>query len=246
MTVSGARHGVPPLIASVLIGINVLVYVITAIDAGSFNEPQNGRIFFDFALVPGNVGTGHWWGVLTAGFLHFGVLHLATNMISLYFIGPPLEQVLGRVRFLVVYVLSLLGGSAAVMALGGASDFNAGASGAIFGILGALVVTYRRLKLTMTQLVSVLALNIVITFSISQISWQAHLGGLVVGAVVGAAMVYPRAAIRTTVQVTASVAVALVLAGVIFFRASSISPSPSCDYLEDGRQGPGVYCLSTD
>lgn len=246
MTVSGARQGVPPLIASVLIGVNVLVYIVTAVNAGSFNEPQGGRIFFELAMIPGNVGAGNWWAVLTAGFLHFGLIHLVVNMMSLYFIGPTLEQVLGRVRFLLVYLLSLLGGSAAVMALGSASDFNAGASGAVFGILGALVVTFKRLRLNMTQLVSVVAVNLIITFTIPQISWQAHLGGLVVGAAVGAAMVYPRPPIRSKVQVATSVAVLVVLAAVIFVRAGSITPSPSCDYLEDGRQGPGVYCLSTD
>ena len=245
MTVSGARHGVPPLIATVLIGINVLVYIVTAIDAGSANSPENGPIFSDLALIPVNVGAGRWWGVLTAGFLHFGLIHLAVNMMSLYFIGPALEQVLGRVRFLTVYLLSLIGGSAAAMVLSDEFSRNAGASGAIWGLLGALLVTFRRLRLNMTQLLSTVALNVFITFAIPGLSWQGHFGGLVVGAAVGAAMVYPRAAIRTTVQVASSVAVLVLLAAVIVFRANTITPSAVCTY-ENGSQGPGTYCRSIE
>ena len=115
------------------------------------------------------------------------------NMLSLYLIGVGLERILGRVRFAVVYLLSLLGGSVAVFLFSGVVTATAGASGAIFGLLGALAVTFKRLNLDLRQLGAIIVLNLVITFTAPGISWQAHLGGFVVGAIVGAAMVYPPA-----------------------------------------------------
>lgn len=243
-TVSGSPLGRPPLVASILIGLNVIAYIVTAVNAQSINHPEAGTLFIQNALIPLAVGEGQYWRILTSGFLHYGIVHLAVNMMSLYFIGPPLERVLGRWRFLAVHLVSLLGGSTLVMLLSDERVNSAGASGAIFGLLGALLVTFRKLRLDLRQLGGVLVLNLVITFTLPGISWQAHLGGLVAGAAIGAAMVLPPAARRATVQIGATVALVAVCAALIIWRAGDIGSSGNCFYTDTGNDGPGIYCYS--
>jgi rhomboid protease GluP len=195
MTVSGARLGVPPLIASVLIGINVLAYIVTAGDAGSFNEPQNGKLFFEFALIPGNVGAGHWWGVLTAGFLHFGVLHLSLNMLNLALIGPFVESSLGRLRTLSVYLASGLCGSLLVSLIPQEQPgLFLGASGCIMGLLGAtagILLHGHRSERSQTargrlqRLAPPLLLQLAFDLSVPGISLTAHWSGVFVGLSLG-------------------------------------------------------------
>lgn len=244
-TVAGSPHGRPPLVGSILIALNVIAYIITAVNARSINNPESGSLFKQSSLIPLAVGQDQYWRILTSGFLHYGVIHIAVNMLSLYFIGPPLEQVLGRWRFLVVYLVSLLGGSTAVMLLSDEKVMSAGASGAIFGLLGALLVTFRKLRLDLRQLGGVLALNLVITFTVPGISWQAHLGGLVAGAAIGAAMVLPSAARRAAVQIGATVALVAVCAALIIWKAGDVGSGGNCFYTDTGNDGPGVYCYTT-
>lgn len=244
-TVAGSPVGRPPLVAWILIALNVVAYIVTAVSARSFDHPEGGALFIQNSLIPLAVGNGQYWRVLTSGFLHFGVIHLAVNMMSLYFIGPTLERVLGRWRFLAVYLVSLLGGSTAVMLLSDEKVMSAGASGAIFGLLGALLVTFRKLRLDVRQLVGVLVVNLVITFAVPNISWQAHLGGLVVGAAIGAAMVLPSAARRAAVQIGAAVALVMVCAALVIWKATDVGTSGKCFYTGSGNDGPGVYCYST-
>jgi membrane associated rhomboid family serine protease len=142
------------------------------------------------ALIPPLTADGEWWRVVTSGFLHFGPLHLLFNMVALYFIGREVEPVLGRARFLAVYGISLLGGSAAVMLFSPDVPQAAGASGAVFGMMGALVILLRRLRLPMTQALTIIAINIVLSVTISGISLAAHIGGLVVGTAATAVLVY--------------------------------------------------------
>jgi len=141
----------------------------------------------------------------------------------------------------VVYLVALLGGSAAVMLFSAPLSLSVGASGAIFGLMGALVVTFKRLRYDLKQLGFVLVINLFITFRVSGISWQAHVGGLVTGALIGAAMVLPAPARRLTIQIGASVALAIVSAVAIYIRANSL-PDLRCGYYETGGQGPGIYC----
>ncbi len=222
-TVAGARtgHGGIPM-TSVLIAVNLLVFVITALQARDLVDVGSASLSVRGMMVPALVGQGEYWRVLSSGFLHVGLVHVAVNMLSLYMVGRPLETVLGRGRFLVVYLLSLVGGSAGVMLLAAPVSAAVGASGAIFGLLGALAVTFRRLRANLGQLAGVLAVNLFITFSVQGISWQAHVGGLVVGAIAGAVMVYPPVVTRKTWQVAGSAGLAVLLALVIVVRGAAV------------------------
>jgi membrane associated rhomboid family serine protease len=130
------------------------------------------------------------WTLLTSMFAHGSPIHLLANMFSLFMLGPTLELALGRVRYLALYFLSGLGGSIAVMVVMGDAGAVLGASGAIFGLLGALVVMIRRIGGNTTQLLIVVVLNLSIGFLVPSIAWEAHIGGLVVGALV--ALIYTR------------------------------------------------------
>lgn len=214
-----------------LIGINVAVWLaILATGGGSSRlvdllalRPNGlcvrGNAGFDTtqAICQGNgqwmpgVADGAWWQLLTSVFTHVELLHIGFNMLALWFLGPPLEAVLGRVRFLAVYLASGLLGSAAVMLWAPRFGETLGASGAIFGVMGALIVVGLKLHAPMQQLWFWLGLNLLFTFTASGISWQGHLGGLVGGAAVAAGLVLPGRRLRTPVQV-ASVAGVVVLA----------------------------------
>lgn len=232
-TISGSVLGQKPVVTWALIAVNVAVFALTAAQAGSgLDIGVRSEVFAQGALVPELVSGGEYWRLLTSGFLHFGLIHLASNMLSLYFLGLPLERAIGRERFGVIYLLSLLGGSATVMLFSERDALTAGASGAIFGLMGALVVTFRRMRMDLRQLVFVVAINLFITFRIPGISWQAHLGGLVVGALVGALMVYSPPARRRAWQVGGSVAIGLVLLAVIGVNAA-LNPATFC-----GLAGP--------
>ena len=123
-------------------------------------------------------------------FTHEEALHIGLNMLALYFLGPMLENVLGRARFLALYLVSGLAGSAAVMLLSDPNTPTLGASGAIFGLVGALAVLVLKVGGQVQAVCSSSGCNLVFTFTVSGISWQGHIGGLVGGVLVGAAMVY--------------------------------------------------------
>lgn len=203
-TAAGGRLRQQPRVTLALIAVNVIVFVITAIQARTLSAPYDAWVFQQSALVPDTVAGGQWWRLITSGFLHFGLVHIATNMISLYVLGAALERILGGSRFLVVYALSLLGGSALVLLAAPSTGLEAGASGAIFGLLGAIVVVHRKLKLDLRQVMSILVINLIITFSVPGLSWQGHIGGLVVGAAAGAIMLYPPQQVRRQWQVGGS------------------------------------------
>ena len=123
--------------------------------------------------------------------------------MDVYFLGPMLENVLGRARFVALYLVSGIGGSATVMLLSDANGQTVGASGAIFGLMGALAVIALKVRGQVQSILGWIGLNLVFTFTISGISWQGHLGGLVSGAVLGVAMAYAPRAKRSAVQWTA-------------------------------------------
>ncbi|MTE11940.1 rhomboid family intramembrane serine protease [Nocardia aurantiaca] len=179
-----------PYVAYALIAINVIVYAVTALEAHSLMDNQRSRLFYDWVLVPAFVGHGGWMRVLGSGFLHYGPVHLLANMFALYVLGPYCEVALGRGRFVAVYLASLLGGSAAVTALSDPLTASAGASGAIFGIFGAVAVIMLRTRQNLTQIAVLLVINLIITFSVPGISIWAHLGGLLAGTVATTGILY--------------------------------------------------------
>jgi membrane associated rhomboid family serine protease len=178
------------VVTSILTAINVSVFAVTVVQAGSLANNASAPLFQQWALQPEAVAHGAWWQLLTSGFLHIGPLHLAFNMIALWVIGRDLEQVLGRVRFLVVYLVSLLGGSLAVFLFANPVSDTAGASGAVFGLMGGLAVVLVRLRLSPRPALTIILLNVIISFTVPNISILGHLGGLAFGTVMSAVMVY--------------------------------------------------------
>ncbi len=218
-TVAGAEPGQRPVVVPTLIALNAAVFVWTVVQAGSIGGNAAAPLFRDWALVPGLVQFGEWWRVLTAGFLHIGPIHLLFNMLALWVLGRDMEAVLGRGRFLAVYLVSLLGGAAAVMLFYGPDVPVAGASGAVFGMMGGLAVVLRRMNAPAGQVIGLIVVNVVISVVIPGISLIGHLGGLVVGAAATAVLVYAPTRRRTLVQITALGAITLLLVAVIVAMA---------------------------
>lgn len=210
-TVGGASRPGKPVMVPILIAVNVAIFALTVAAAGSVSDNYASALFEQTSLIPVLVADGEWWRLLTSGFLHFGLLHLAFNMVAMWVIGREVETVLGRWRLLAVYLVSLLGGSAAVMLFSAAGTQTAGASGAVFGLMGALAVLLYRLRLPAGQAIGLIVINVVLSLLIPGISLTAHLGGLVVGAAVTAALVYVPNRQRPAVQAAAVAGVLLVV-----------------------------------
>jgi membrane associated rhomboid family serine protease len=221
-TVAGAKPGGRPFVVPLLIALNVAVFVWTVVQARSISSNFNSAAFDAWALEPGEVQDGAWWRLLTSGFLHIGPIHLVFNMLALWVLGRDLELVLGRGRFLALYLISLLGGAAAVMLFYGPDESVAGASGAVFGLMGSLVVVLKRLRVPAGQAIGLIVVNVVISVLIPGISLIGHLGGLVVGAAATAALVYaPPNRSQAVVQAIALGALALLVLAVIAVRTMS-------------------------
>lgn len=216
-TIAGGRvRGTADIATKVIIGLNVAVFVLVLVggDAVVDDLMLVGRRFIGGELV--GVAEGQWYRLITAAFLHQEVLHLLFNMAFLWFVGRELELRLGRGRFVVLYVVSALGGTAASYWLAPAVDASLGASGAIYGLLGALIVLERRQAADLKPLLILLGVNLAITFVLPGIDWRAHLGGLVAGSVTAVGMVYAPRAHRTIVQ---ALTVAVVLGAVVIVDA---------------------------
>jgi membrane associated rhomboid family serine protease len=182
---SGARRvgyeGTGGLVTKTLVAINVLVYLAELAQGAGVNA-NSGSIYVKGVLYGPLVAQGEWWRLITAAFLHYGPIHLAMNMLALWWFGQPIEAAVGRARFLLLYVVSGLAGSAGALLLTPNSP-TVGASGAIFGILGAAFVLERqRTYVFGGGALSIILINLAFTFTISSISKGGHLGGLVGGA----------------------------------------------------------------
>jgi membrane associated rhomboid family serine protease len=166
------------------------------------------------------VASGAWWQVVTSVFTHLTFIHLAVNMVSLFIIGPILERVLGRRRFLIVYGIAGLAGSATVMWLTSPEASTVGASGALFGLMGAILLLSYKAKGNYKQVLIILGANIAFTlFYVGTISWQGHFGGLVGGLIAGWIIAYAPRARRTQIQLYGLSAVTIVVLAAIVARA---------------------------
>lgn len=173
------------------IAINVAIFVVVSIQGHAFLGPAEGSSLLQRSvLVPFTMVEGQYWRIITSGFMHFGLMHLAFNMYALWVLGCDVETALGSARFAVLYWLSLLAGSASVVWFSAPNVATAGASGAIFGLMGAELIVLLRLKLKLTGFLTVLVLNIIMGFTLPGISIQAHLGGFAVGLIVATAFIY--------------------------------------------------------
>jgi membrane associated rhomboid family serine protease len=217
-----ARTGAPVLTYA-LIAVNVVMFVLQMV--------SNQQLTTDLTLWPRAIAVGdQYYRLVTSAFLHYGLMHLLFNMWALYVVGPPLEAWLGRLRFGALYALSGLGGSTLVYLLTPLDTPTAGASGAIFGLFGAIFVVARKLNLDVRMIAAVVVINLVFTFAgpalgTGAISWQGHIGGLVTGAVIAAAYVYAPRARRNAIQAGVSVAALVLFGGLILLRTSSVLTS---------------------
>lgn len=208
-----------PVLTYTLIAINVVMFVL---------QMASGNLESQFTLwAPGIALHDQYYRLVTSMFLHYGAMHLLFNMWALYVVGPPLEAWLGRLRFGVLYALSGLGGSVLVYLLSPLNSATAGASGAIFGLFGAIFVVARQLKLDVRWIGAVVVINLVFTFAgpalgTGAISWQGHVGGLITGAVVAAAFVHAPRVRRNAFQAGVSVAIAVLFVALIAWRTNDL------------------------
>lgn len=204
-----------------LIGINVAMFLVTAAAAGlGGGNPLNNydsALFTNLAQVPSLVQAGEWWRVVTAAFLHFGPIHLLFNMLALLVFGSQLEQALGRWRFLAVYVLSLLGGAITLQFFSSPHAIAAGASTAIFGLLGGFAVLMIHGRQNLRGLINLLVINLLIGF-LPGISLVGHVGGLVAGALATVVILVFR-------RRPAAQAVALGVLGVVLLAVALTAPT---------------------
>jgi membrane associated rhomboid family serine protease len=175
-----------PQLTYVIIAINVLVFLAQMATGSSGFGRASGEVFQNGALYGPLVGEGEWYRIVSGGFLHGSLLHIAFNMYFVYFLGRLLEPAMGKLRFGVLYFVALLGGSLGALLL----DFNSpvvGASGAAFGLLAAAIIAMRARGMDPMQsgLGMTLVLNLGITFLIPGISIGGHIGGLVAGGIAG-------------------------------------------------------------
>jgi membrane associated rhomboid family serine protease len=205
------QAGQPAIVTYTLMAINIGVFIglglwfdLGGMLAGSLTDAHR-EFALNSAFISGNpvayslsdgtvaISNGNdWYRLVTSAFLHFGLIHLAFNMYVLYVLGTQMEPQLGRVKFLMLYVASMLGGSAGVVLLDQGA-FTAGASGAVFGLLGAMAVGIwqRGINPFTTQIGTLLLINVGLTFFVGGISIGGHLGGLVAGSICGFVMMAP-------------------------------------------------------
>lgn len=193
-----------------LLGLNVAVYLAQTVLGPQVAE-RLGLSVDTFLAEP--------WRLLTSAFIHFGILHVGMNMLALVLLGRPLEMIFGRAKFAALYLIAALGGSAVTLLLtpDNANVLYGGASGAIFGLFGALVVLQVYKLIRAGNLFLILGLNLALSFMLPGIAWQAHLGGLIIGAGIAWALVrgLRRDTSTSTMWVEIGLITALVAAAVV-------------------------------
>ncbi len=174
-----------------LIAINVIVFLIELAGGGAGSLNGGGTVIHDAGLRGPEIANGEWWRVISGGFLHAGFLHLLLNMYVLYVAGSILEPGIGTPRFLGIYFVSLIAGSLGALIVD-PNTLTVGASGAIFGLMAAVIVVARGrgVEQLATQFGLFVVLNLVLTFSISGISVGGHIGGLIGGAVAALLVIF--------------------------------------------------------
>lgn len=242
----GTRGSQPQLTSYVLIALNVMVWLGVTATGGAFGRlfdalaiktrgyclldadrlldiPEQQCAAEGLAWVDG-VASGAWWQVISNAFTHADLMHIGFNMLALYFLGPQLERVFGRVRFLALYLTSALMASAFIMMFADTYTSTVGASGAVFGLMGAIALVAHKHKGNMRTILMWIGANVVITVAgASFISWQGHLGGFVGGLAVAAALMLVRREKRRPWQWILVAAVAVVALAVIVARALQLA-----------------------
>jgi membrane associated rhomboid family serine protease len=229
-SVFGGRPGRGAVVTWKIVAVNVLLYLIELARPGLAQDWW----MLGYASPTGyppmqGVAAGQWYRLISSAFLpgtgSLGILDIAFNMWALWVVGPSLEQMLGRIRFVAVYLLSAVGGSVLFYYLAPQNEPALGASGAIFGLFGAWFVASRRLRLDSRGIVMLIVLNLALSFIYrSTIAWQDHIGGLIVGALITAAYAYAPRKNRLAIQAAATVAVVVILIVAVVIRNGQLNP----------------------
>jgi len=227
--VFGGRAISGAVVTTVLVALNVAFYLtewiyprmVDYLDmvGGAYDQTLHASV---------GVAQGQDYRLITSAFLHepglsgFGPAHIIFNMWALLLVGPSLERLLGHARFLTVYLLSAVGGSVFFYLFAPANVPSLGASGAIFGLFGAWFVVSRRLRVDSRAIVFLIVLNLVISFALPAIAWQAHVGGLITGSLLTAAYAYAPRRQRALVQIGATAAIIALLVIAVLTRNSQL------------------------
>jgi membrane associated rhomboid family serine protease len=191
-----SQLGTVPQVTYALIAINVIAFLAEGSSAFSFSGGASGKVVEEGGLLgssvlaPGKgVAHGQWWRIVTSGFLHESLIHIGFNMWVLYVLGMMLEPAIGRLRFALIYAVALLTGSLGAL-LADPHSLTVGASGAVFGLMGAAAVEMRARQVPLMQsgVGGLIAINLIISFTLPNISWGGHVGGLIGGALAAAAL----------------------------------------------------------
>ena len=228
-TVFGGRLAAGAVVTWTLVAINVAVYLVTWIRPGIVNDLEMlGYASYGAGGSMHGVAAGEWYRLITSAFLAgpsgLGFVDILFNMWALIFVGPALEGLLGRMRFLTVYLLSAVGGAVMYYFLAPQNYPAVGASGAIFGLFGAWFVVARRLRLDSRGIVALIAINLALSFWFhNTIAWQDHIGGLLTGALLTAAYVYAPRKNRAIWQALATISVLAVLVIAVLVRNGQLT-----------------------
>ncbi|GAA1850919.1 rhomboid family intramembrane serine protease [Asanoa iriomotensis] len=239
----GSVAGRDGVVTKTLIGLNVIAALIGVALYGADTLLPNGGLFgqlTQWQLAGGVFGPSFGWNtnqgvvvytgvydggyyrLVTAMFIHYGIIHLLFNMWALWTVGRPLEAALGRFRFAALYLLAGIGGNVAALLIN-PNATSAGASTAIFGLFAAFFVIARRLGGDTRQILVVLVINLVITFTLPGVSWAGHVGGLVTGALVAAILAYAPRDRRTVIQAVGCAIVLVALVGITLAKVASVT-----------------------
>jgi len=218
-----------------LVGLNVAVFLlVAATNPAALSGGVVTSLHERFALIGGpvlsgghvlaGVSGGEYYRLITSAFLHYGFVHIAFNMYALWLFGPELERLYGRVRFLALYLLSALGGSALAYLIVNPYVPLAGASGAVFGLFGAYFVTARKIGMRTGGILALVGINLAFGFVVPNIGWQAHVGGLITGAALAAAFAYaPQGPRRVLVQAAGVVVILVAIVALVVVRTAQLT-----------------------
>jgi membrane associated rhomboid family serine protease len=244
----GLRPTNAGITSMVIIGINVVVWLAVLVTGGrtsrlldylvlrpnglcdvpgqggfEITQAQCETLGGNSVFLPG-VADGAYWQLITSEFTHLEIWHIGFNMLALWVLGPQLELAIGRARYLALYLLSALAASTLVYWASAEYSATLGASGAVFGLMGALLVVAYKVKADMQQILVWLGINVAVTFVfVSGISWQGHLGGLLGGMTIAAILVYAPRQRRTQLQVAGLVGFTALLLVAIVARTAVLT-----------------------
>jgi membrane associated rhomboid family serine protease len=228
----GGRPTAGAIVTWTLVAINVAIFLVTWVRPNIVTDLEMlGYASYGYGGPMHGVAAGEWYRLITSAFLApatglsgLGFVDIAFNMWALVFVGPSLEALLGRLRFLAVYLISAVGGGVMYYFLAPQNAAAVGASGAIFGLFGAWFVVARRLRLDSRGIVILIAINLALSFFFHNvIAWQDHIGGLLAGALLTAAYVYAPRKNRAALQALATVAVVVIIVVAVVVRNGQLT-----------------------